>query len=190
MGSELPRMRILNKHTSKPSLCRSAVNIMRGTSYGNPFHIGKDGTRLEVVKKYGRWLHDKVDTDDGFRAQVRNLLGRDLLCCCAPKPCHGLLVRDLCYMLNGLTTKWPVWPSPEEISAQEVRGCADCGSYANMFMLRNPVWNSIAKRNTVLCFSCAEIRLGRRIVADDLKMAPINSTLILILNRVNPYKRH
>lgn len=33
-----------------------AVYIGRGSKWGNPFVIGRDGDRAEVITKYERWL--------------------------------------------------------------------------------------------------------------------------------------
>lgn len=63
-----------------------AVRIDRRTRYGNPFRIGKDGTREEVVAKFERWIRSKPEL---VAAVKRELRGKDLLCWCTPKPCHG-----------------------------------------------------------------------------------------------------
>ncbi|MEY8802125.1 DUF4326 domain-containing protein [Leisingera sp. XS_AS12] len=69
-----------------------AVYIGRPGPWGNPFSIGKHGTREEVIAKYIAWLHDHPD----FVARVRkDLRGKDLICWCAPLACHGHILRDL-----------------------------------------------------------------------------------------------
>lgn len=63
-----------------------AVYIGRGSPYGNPFVIGKDGDRDEVCDKYEAMLLASPQ----LLATVRNnLKGKDLVCFCAPKRCHG-----------------------------------------------------------------------------------------------------
>jgi hypothetical protein len=63
-----------------------AVYIGRGSPYGNVFVIGKDGTRDEVCDKFEQMIESNVL----FKATIRNhLRGRDLVCFCAPKRCHG-----------------------------------------------------------------------------------------------------
>lgn len=48
--------------------------------------------------------------------------------------------------------------------------CCDCGkTNPPMFILRNEVWETIAKVTDLLCFHCAQNRLGRKIVWADLK---------------------
>lgn len=74
--------RLLNRHhyKNKP-LPVGARYIGRGTPYGNPFVIGKDGNRQECVDKFEREVLPDLD--------VEPLRGFDLICSCYPLPCHG-----------------------------------------------------------------------------------------------------
>jgi len=66
------------------------VYIGRGTVWGNPFKIGKDGTRKEVLDKYEKW----VVTQPKIIESLHLLKGKILGCWCKPYPCHGdILVR-------------------------------------------------------------------------------------------------
>lgn len=68
-----------------------AIYIGRGSLYGNPFVIGKDGNRDEVCDKYEQYL---LNNPQLLQAVKTNLKGRDVVCFCAPKRCHGdTLVR-------------------------------------------------------------------------------------------------
>ena len=80
--------RVLNKRTGTHD---GAVYIGRGSKWGNPFVIGKDGTRAEVIEKYGRWLADQ----HLLLRSLDELHDRDLLCFCAPLACHGDLLKTL-----------------------------------------------------------------------------------------------
>lgn len=63
-----------------------AVYIGRGSPFGNPFVIGKDGDRDAVCDKY----EQLVLSDDSFIEFIKSELnGKDLVCFCAPKRCHG-----------------------------------------------------------------------------------------------------
>jgi hypothetical protein len=76
-------VQVLNKHQT--GVQSDALNIGRGSKWGNPFRIGHDGVRVAVVKKNERWLRDQhplLHTLDEFR-------GCDLVCFCAPLACHG-----------------------------------------------------------------------------------------------------
>lgn len=84
-------MAVLNKYHHGGKVPPGAVNIMRGTPFGNPFPVGGAGglTRDEAVDQFRRWLWNRLKTEPEFATQVRALHGRDLCCCCAPKRCHG-----------------------------------------------------------------------------------------------------
>lgn len=84
-ATRLPR--ILNKHVH--GIPKGAYYIGRGSPLGNPFVIGRDGTRDEVCDKYDAWL----DKQPQLLPLIASLEGRDLVCFCAPKRCHGLTVR-------------------------------------------------------------------------------------------------
>lgn len=61
------------------------VRIDRRSKWGNPFRIGPDGTRAEVIEKYEAWLQTQPD----LLAALPELQGKRLGCWCAPEPCHG-----------------------------------------------------------------------------------------------------
>ena len=64
----------------------NAVNIMRPGPYGNRFHIGEHGNRATVLRRFECEQLPEID--------LRPLIGRDLVCCCKPLPCHGdILLR-------------------------------------------------------------------------------------------------
>ena len=58
-----------------------AFYIGRGSMWGNPFVIGRDGTRDEVCDRYEREVLPCLD--------LELLRGCDLVCWCAPARCHG-----------------------------------------------------------------------------------------------------
>jgi hypothetical protein len=58
----------------------SAVYCGRGSRYGNPFVIGRDGDRDEVCDKFEQLILPDLD--------VSKLRGKDLVCFCKPKRCH------------------------------------------------------------------------------------------------------
>ena len=61
------------------------VYIGRPSVWGNPFRVGRDGTRDDVVTKYEAWLR----TQPELMAQLPELRGKTLGCWCKPLPCHG-----------------------------------------------------------------------------------------------------
>ena len=81
----MPQVYNQNK-SSPPPPPLDAVYIGRGSPWGNPFVIGKHGTRGEVCDKYEKM----VEADKDFRARiVAELAGKDLVCFCKPLRCHG-----------------------------------------------------------------------------------------------------
>lgn len=67
--------------------------VDRGTPWGNPFRIGLDGDRAEVIEKYRGWFAKRIEDAD-FRASVLNLRGQRLLCWCHPEPCHADVIAE------------------------------------------------------------------------------------------------
>ena len=61
------------------------VYIGRPSKWGNPFKIGVDGTREEVVKKYEEYIRKTP----ALLESLSELVGKDLVCWCAPQLCHG-----------------------------------------------------------------------------------------------------
>ena len=67
------------------------IYIGRPSKWGNPFVIGKDGTRQEVVDKYEVWLKKQPELMDS----LSELKDKTLACWCSPQTCHG----DVLYRL-------------------------------------------------------------------------------------------
>jgi hypothetical protein len=65
-------------HNTAPA---DAAYIGRGSPWGNPFVIGKDGSRDDVCDRFEAEILPTLD--------IEVLRGRDLVCFCAPKRCHG-----------------------------------------------------------------------------------------------------
>lgn len=76
--------KVLNKY--KSGIPSGAVYIGRPSKWGNPFTMGDDGTRDVVVAKYEEWIRTQPQL---LEAAKRELAGKDLVCFCAPKKCHG-----------------------------------------------------------------------------------------------------
>lgn len=70
--------------------------IDRATVWGNPFVIGRDGDRTEVIAKYKNWVLTSTDPSAVWiREHVDELYGKVLGCWCAPQQCHGSVLIDL-----------------------------------------------------------------------------------------------
>lgn len=69
------------------------VDIMRGTKWGNPYKIGRDGNREDVVAKHRK----DVLADSELIAMIKQeLTGKTLICCCKPLDCHGDIYAEIC----------------------------------------------------------------------------------------------
>lgn len=69
------------------------VYIGRRSRFGNPFRIGPDGDRAEVIGKYRCWFHKRL-ASSRFKATVLALRGKALGCHCKPLPCHGDVIVE------------------------------------------------------------------------------------------------
>lgn len=66
------------------------VYIGRGSKWGNPFVIGKDGTRKEVIDKFRAYAINKGLHKEAKRELKDKVLG----CFCKPASCHGDLLAE------------------------------------------------------------------------------------------------
>lgn len=80
MVENLPK--VLNKRLRQ----EDGVYIGRPSVWGNPFEIGVDGNRQQVIEKYQTYL--KCNPALLERAK-KELKGQNLVCWCAPLACHG-----------------------------------------------------------------------------------------------------
>ena len=79
------RARVVHIRNAPPD----AIRIDRKTQWGNPFIIGRDGTRDEVIAKHREDLWKRIHAGTVDLAELASLHGKTLACHCAPQPCHG-----------------------------------------------------------------------------------------------------
>ena len=81
--------RVLHKHHD--TIGPFDVYVGRPSKWGNPFEIGRNGSRAEVIEKFRAYLANST-----LAAQAkRELRGRNLVCWCSPKPCHGDVLLEV-----------------------------------------------------------------------------------------------
>lgn len=68
------------------------VYIGRPSVWGNPFVVGRDGSRRTVIDLYRQWLLERPGLVERAR---RELVGKRLGCFCAPLPCHGDVLMEI-----------------------------------------------------------------------------------------------
>lgn len=71
---------------------RGGKNIPYHSKWHNPFSIGKDGTRKEVIEKYRQYI---LSNPKLMNCLIEELDGKILGCWCKPKACHGDVLIEL-----------------------------------------------------------------------------------------------
>jgi hypothetical protein len=74
---------------------RNAKYGLQASPFANPFHIGRDGTREEVIEKYHAYIEDRLAREPELGAKLDALRGKTLVCWCAPKACHADVLVQL-----------------------------------------------------------------------------------------------
>jgi len=91
-----PNTRVVNKYKEDYD-----IYIGRGSKWGNPFSIGKDGTREEVIEKYRLHLWEQIKSGEVTKESLHELNGAVLGCFCKPQACHGdVLLKALEWSLK------------------------------------------------------------------------------------------
>lgn len=76
--------KVLNKYRDK--ITKNDVYIGRPSKWGNPFPVTEEQSREVAIFKYKEYLNANPFLKDAAR---RELKGKNLVCSCAPRPCHG-----------------------------------------------------------------------------------------------------
>lgn len=73
----------------------------RGSTFANPFRIGKDGDRGVVLERYRTWMARRLVSHTGVAEELEALRGKMLVCWCAPEEgfkgrlmCHGQIIVE------------------------------------------------------------------------------------------------
>lgn len=87
---------VLNRR--RDILSPDSVYVGRPSKWGNPFsHLEhtsaqhKVSSVAEAIEKYEAWITQQPD----LMADLHELTGRDLVCWCAPGPCHARVLLRL-----------------------------------------------------------------------------------------------
>jgi hypothetical protein len=80
-------MAVLNKyHLPNQEIPPNAEYIGRPSKWGNPFALNPLHSRAYVITQFERYIRSNPKL---MEAAKRELKGKDLVCFCAPLPCHG-----------------------------------------------------------------------------------------------------
>jgi hypothetical protein len=91
MTCSVKKTQVVNMHREQCD-----IRIDRGTEWGNPYLIGVDGTREEVIAKHFDLLLSSPDLPAG----LKQIQGKRLGCHCKPKKCHGDNIAFLADILS------------------------------------------------------------------------------------------
>lgn len=103
--------------------------------WGNPYVIGRDGTREEAIAKYREYILGKPE----LLAQLETLRGKRLGCWCSPQKCHGDVLVELL--------------EAQQVAVNSLGKCCKCSEPAS---LKSPSGNP----QSVYCRRCG--RCGRK----------------------------
>lgn len=94
-GAPLPITRVVNIRDLPPGWKDASQYVyigrahypkrLGGSKWGNPFEIGREGNRQQVIEKYGQHLK----ASPWLQQEIPQLVGKTLVCWCKPEACHG-----------------------------------------------------------------------------------------------------
>lgn len=82
--------KVYNKHHGDAP--EGAVYVGRGTVWGNPHKITDTCDRKTALALYKAWLKRSPFLLELISKELR---GKDLVCYCAPKPCHADILLEI-----------------------------------------------------------------------------------------------
>ena len=90
MTHESRTPKVYNKRNFDQHLDKEYIYVGRPSMWGNPFIIGMDGTREDVIQKYKNYLFTSK-----LHEHLEELRGKNLVCWCAPEACHADVLLEL-----------------------------------------------------------------------------------------------
>lgn len=101
----------------------------RDSEWGNPFVLGQDGDRAEVIAKFKRHLWARVQ-DEGRELIVKlaELHGKRLGCWCSPEACHGDVLAQAAEWAHGELMERP-WHRAASFVDDEETSDAEAGVF-------------------------------------------------------------
>ena len=102
-------IRVVNKRTAgsvEPGVIR--IYIGRPSPLGNPFVVGRDGSRTDVIRRYRTRIADRPNlVEPLWRISQQGDL--ELECWCSPLPCHGDVLKELIEELGSVPQNEEEW---------------------------------------------------------------------------------
>ena len=85
---------------NKSTYSGTGIYAGRPSILGNPFSIGDDGTRTDVINKFKIYFYQRLESDLAFKKKLLELVDMSatqdlhLICWCAPKQCHTEVIKE------------------------------------------------------------------------------------------------
>lgn len=71
----------------------------KASLFCNPFKIGKDGDREEVLLKFKEYILERIKEVE-FKGELLKIKDKTLGCWCKPDKCHGDIIIEILYELK------------------------------------------------------------------------------------------
>lgn len=84
-------MKVWNRRDS--NCPKDAVYVGRPSKWSNPFKIGRDGNRDEVIAKFRAYALERLLREPHWLDGLRGV--EAVVCWCAPQPCHADVLLEL-----------------------------------------------------------------------------------------------
>lgn len=68
----------------------------------NPYKINRDGTREEVIEKYGVYITNKIKERPELVQKLLDMKDKTLGCWCYPELCHGNVLLELINVYSSM----------------------------------------------------------------------------------------
>lgn len=96
------QIKVVNKHHGHQADGDRKVYIGRGSPLGNPWPISPGFPRRAVIELYRGWLQTMIEIKNPKVIEALDEIalrastgGVDLVCFCAPSPCHGDVIKEI-----------------------------------------------------------------------------------------------
>lgn len=89
----MPKVYTRRRWGTKPPAHSNPVYVGRPTVWGNPFKV-EDHGQEGAVEKFREWIYKPQQ--QWLRRKIKEeLRGHDLICWCAPEPCHADIIMEI-----------------------------------------------------------------------------------------------
>lgn len=98
--------KVINKGFSSKTAIRLSRYIGRPTKWGNPYPLKKEKDRDKVCDLYEVHIATRLINGEIVDEDFREFDGKNMLCFCKPKRCHGDTILMLYYMKHEERLEW------------------------------------------------------------------------------------